>query len=165
MGRVQLITNELLEDLRTKAKLSPRLRVNHNFHQRPEDTVHRFLNVLIKGTYVRPHRHVTPPKSETLILLEGELDLLIFDDAGTIGNRSRLSGTASEGQFRGADIAPGIWHTVLVLTDHAICFEIKPGPWIDGSNDKDFAPWAPEEGNWQVGSYLASLCGVTSCIL
>ena len=41
---VQLLTDSLIESLVEKAKHSPRLRMNHNFHAGPEDNPHRFLN-------------------------------------------------------------------------------------------------------------------------
>ena len=46
----------------------------------------------------------------------------------------------------GVDVGPGIWHTVAILTDAAVCYEVKPGPY-SAANDKDFAPWAPREGD------------------
>ena len=157
MTRVRLITNDLLRSVAKKAMHSPRLRMNHNFHSDPSETVHRFLNVLLLGTYVRPHRHIFPPKSETLILLEGELDLITFEDDGAIRSRSRLSGTSGEHRIRGADIGAGIWHTVLVVTEHAVCFEVKPGPWTNNASDKDFAQWAPAETDPGASSYLVGL--------
>lgn len=157
MPRVQLITNELMKSVTEQAMQSPRLRMNHNFHSGPEETVHRFLNALIQGTYVRPHRHIFPPKSETLILLEGELDLITFEEDGAISSRCRLNGTSGTRGIRGADVAPGIWHTVLVVSKHAVCFEIKPGPWGGNNSDKDFAPWSPMETDPSASSYLASL--------
>jgi cupin fold WbuC family metalloprotein len=157
MAKVQLITNDLFQSVAEKAMHSPRLRMNHNFHSHPSETVHRFLNVLLQGTYVRPHRHIFPPKSETLVLLEGELDLITFENNGAISGRSRLSGTSGEHRIRGADIAAGIWHTVVVVTEHAVCFEVKPGPWTNNASDKDFAPWAPTETNPAASSYLVGL--------
>src|SRR5258708_14901111 len=136
MVGIQLITEELLHSVTAKATQSPRLRMHHNCHLDPGETVHRFLNVLIQGTYVRPHRHIFPPKSETLILLEGELDLITFEDDGAISYRCRLSGTSGSHLSRGADLAAGIWHTVLVLTKRVVCFEFKPVPWEGGASDK-----------------------------
>ena len=56
----------------------------------------------------------------------------------------------------GIDIAPGVWHTIAVLTPHAVCYEVKPGPY-SAANDKDFAPWAPREGDRGVEEYLDHL--------
>jgi cupin fold WbuC family metalloprotein len=58
--------------------------MNYNFHQSAEENPHRFLNVLLKGTYVRPHRHLTPPKAESFLILEGVIEVFLFDDAGVV---------------------------------------------------------------------------------
>ena len=155
---IQPITQALIEDLVERAANSPRLRLNHNFHSGPTDNPHRFLNVLMCGTYIRPHRHIDPPKAETFLVLEGEAEVIVFDDAGDIVDRYRLGAQSSEGHLWGVDLSPGVWHTILPLTDRAICFEVKPGPW-EPSTDKDFAPWAPAEGDPGVSAYLASLVG------
>jgi hypothetical protein len=42
------------------------------------------------------------------------------------------------------------------LSDHVVCFEVKPGPY-SAANDKDFAPWAPREGDTGAATYLAAL--------
>ena len=79
---VQLIDSALFLPLIERARQSPRLRTNHNFHTSMEDNPHRFLNVMIQGTYIAPHRHRDPPKAEAFIVLEGELAFFTFDDAG-----------------------------------------------------------------------------------
>jgi cupin fold WbuC family metalloprotein len=90
-------------------------------------------------------------KENMQLLLRGELALFIFDDAGEITSVTRLGRDPV-----GIDIGPGVWHSLAVLSDEAICFEVKPGPY-SAANDKDFAPWAPREGDPQVPEYLASL--------
>ena len=36
------------------------------------------LNAIQPGSYIRPHRHLDPPKSESLILLQGMLGYVSF---------------------------------------------------------------------------------------
>ena len=48
---LQLLDSNLLRTLIERARRSPRLRTNHNFHRSMEDNPHRFLNVLARGTY------------------------------------------------------------------------------------------------------------------
>ena len=43
------------------------------------------------------------------------------------------------------------WHTIAVLTEHVVCFEVKPGPY-SAENDKTLAPWAPREGDPRAGA-------------
>ena len=148
MSSLQVIDAALFLSLIERARRSPRLRTNHNFHSSMEDNPHRFLNVMIQGTYVAPHQHRDPPKSESLLALEGELAFFTFDDAGQITSTTILGRDAL-----GVDIQSGIWHTIAVLTDHVVCFEVKPGPY-SAATDKDFAPWAPREGDPRAGAYL-----------
>jgi cupin fold WbuC family metalloprotein len=149
--RIQLFDSELFNQLLDRARQSPRLRTNHNFHVSMEDNPHRFLNVMLKGTYITPHRHRDPPKAESFLVLSGELAFLTFDDSGQIADTHILGRNPI-----GIDIQPGVWHTLAVLSEHAICFEVKPGPY-SVANDKDFAPWAPREGEPRASEYLERL--------
>src|SRR3984885_13164766 len=81
---IQTLNRGLMDELIERAKGSRRLRVNHNFHASMEDNPHRFLNVMVKGTYVAPHRHLDPPKAESFVVLEGEVAFFIFDDSGNV---------------------------------------------------------------------------------
>jgi cupin fold WbuC family metalloprotein len=113
------------------------------------------FNVVQTGTYIRPHWHRTPPKDETLIVMEGAVHLFIFDDEGQILEHVRLE--AGSDCF-GVDIKAGMCHTFVVMEDDTVLFEAKPGPY-NPKTDKDFAPWAPEEGSPEATTYLADLFG------
>ena len=160
---IQTISDELIASLIERARRSPRRRINHNFHHDAADNPHRFLNVLLRGTYIAPHRHLLPPKSETFLVLRGSAGVLTFHDDSRIQNRYLLGEPASDAPAFagltpqiGIDLAPGVWHTVAALSDAAVCFEVKPGPW-DPQSDKEFAPWAPREGEPGTDAYLAAL--------
>jgi cupin fold WbuC family metalloprotein len=151
--RVQLMTAALFERVLGEAIASPRRRMNFNFHATLEENPSRLLNVLLRGTYITPHRHSDPPKAESFVVLEGRIAVVIFDDSGRVEQRYALGrGEAA----MGIDIAPGIWHTAAALSDHAICFEVKPGPYVQAV-DKEFAPWAPREGDPRCAGYLETL--------
>jgi cupin fold WbuC family metalloprotein len=152
--RIQLFDSELFEELLERAAHSPRLRTNHNFHVSMEDNPHRFLNVMLRGTYITPHRHRDPPKAESFLVLSGELAFFTFDESGQIEEVHVLGRNPI-----GIDIQPGVWHTLAVLSEHAICFEVKPGPY-SVMNDKDFATWAPREGDPNAPEYLERLISV-----
>lgn len=151
MAAVQLLTHDLFATIEQEAAASPRRRQNFNFHTGPADNPHRMLNVLLRGTYVRPHRHVTPPKTEAFLPLTGSVGIVIFDDAGAVTAAYRLD---AAGPVRGIDLPAGVWHTVLALTDSSVCYEVKPGPW-EPASDKDFAAWAPAEGDAECAAFLA----------
>lgn len=151
-GPVQLIDEALLEATLARAVASPRGRINHNFHPDLASNLHRFLNAWTRGSYAAPHRHLQVPKPESFVMLRGELALFVFDDAGAVTERHILG---RDGVL-GIDLAPGLWHTVAALTETAVCFEVKAGPY-DAATDKEFAPWAPREGDPAAADYLARL--------
>jgi len=151
MSSVQLIDDALLAATLERARLSPRLRTNHNFHSGPADNPHRFLNAWVRGTYAAPHRHLLPPKAESFIVLRGEVAVFLFDDVGTVTERHILGR-----DLVGIDLAPGVWHTLAPLSATAVCFEVKPGTY-HVTNYKEFAPWAPAEGEPEAPAYLERL--------
>jgi cupin fold WbuC family metalloprotein len=152
---MMLIDQELIQATLEKARQSPRRRMNHNFHAGPEDNPHRFLNVLLENTYIAPHRHLRPPKAESFLVIEGLITLFCFEDDGTVRSR-HLLGRGPEAEALGIDLAVGVWHTLTALTPYAVCYEVKPGPW-DPATDKEFAPWAPREGDETAPEYLRRL--------
>jgi cupin fold WbuC family metalloprotein len=85
------------------------------------------------------------------VVLEGELAFFTFDDAGQITSTVVLGRGAV-----GVDIEPSVWHSMAVLTPHVVCFEVKPGPYAVAT-DKDFALWAPKEGDPRARAYLEKL--------
>ena len=151
MQDAQILNSELFARLLERARDSPRRRTNHNFHASMEENPHRFLNVMLKGTYITPHRHADPPKTEGFVVLKGEVATFIFDDAGNVVETHILGRGAI-----GIDIQAGVWHTFAVLSEHAVCYEVKPGPY-SAANDKDFAKWAPKEGSEGTAEYLERL--------
>jgi len=149
---VQLIDDALLDATLARALTAPRGRINHNFHPDMASNPHRFLNAWTRGSYAAPHRHLAVPKPESFLVLRGELALFVFDDAGNVTERHLLGRNG----VVGIDLAPGLWHTVAAVTETAVCFEVKAGPY-DAATDKEFAPWAPREGDPAAVDYLARL--------
>lgn len=152
---MQFIDDQIIRKTLEAARQSPRRRMNYNFHSGPEDNPHRFLNVMLRDTYVAPHRHLRPPKAESFLVLEGCIVLITFEDDGAIRGRHYL-GDRAPATAHGIDLEPGVWHTLTAISDHAVCYEVKPGPW-DPATDKEFAPWAPREGDPQAPEYLRNL--------
>lgn len=98
-----IINEHLLNETSAKAKASPRLRMNYNFHQSLENKCHRFLNAVEPGTVVEIHRH--PTKDETFVLLRGRVVVNTYNDDGTVKESVELCPT--EGKY-GVNIPKGI---------------------------------------------------------
>ncbi|HET9794445.1 MAG TPA: WbuC family cupin fold metalloprotein [Thermoanaerobaculia bacterium] len=136
------ITRETIRTVSREAASSPRRRKNRNLHAM-EDPVHRLLNGMEPGTYVRPHRHLHPPKSETALVVAGRIGILFFDDAGSVLERRALE---AGGETIGADFPPEAWHTLVALSPGSVFFETKAGPYAPPP-EADLASWSPPEGS------------------
>jgi cupin fold WbuC family metalloprotein len=150
------ITAETIEDLLTQAARASRKRVNLNLHKEPSDPINRFLNAGISGTYIQPHRHRVG-KWELLSLIQGHLDVVLFEDNGRIKRRMTLDSRISNL----IEIPGGEWHSFVFCSPGAVVLEVKPGPY-EPDLDKEFATWAPREGESASASFLAWLERATS---
>lgn len=153
---MKIINERLLDETTARAKQSSRLRMNHNFHEELDDPVNRLLNAMEPGTYIRPHRHLNPDKDEIFLLLRGKAMLFLFDEEGAITEKLLLDPKAGS---CGAEIAPGVWHCLLVLESGTVVYEVKPGPFAPLGTD-NMAPWSPapddEKGVDEYLTYLTS---------
>ncbi|WP_080903845.1 WbuC family cupin fold metalloprotein [Parabacteroides sp. Marseille-P3160] len=148
------IDRTLLDETTARAKVSPRLRMNYNFHEKLDDPVNRLLNAMEPGTYIRPHRHCNPDKNEIFLLLRGRVALFIFDDEGKVLESVILD--PDQGEY-GGEIEAGIWHGLLVLESGSVIYEVKNGPFAP-LLPENFAPWSPEPGNEEaVAAYMKQL--------
>lgn len=150
---LKIVSQKLLEELSEKAKNSPRRRLNHNFHEELADPINRMLNAFEPGTYTQPHKHENPDKREVFIVLRGSLVVVIFDDSGNPTDFVLLD--CHKGNYA-IEIPPGVWHNVISLESGTVVYEIKDGPYQQIS-DKNFASWAPKEGDPDCDEYLRKL--------
>ena len=148
---MKLIDKKLLDETTAKAKQSPRLRMNYNFHEKPDDPVNRLLNAMEPGTYIRPHRHTNAAKDEITLVLRGKVAAFIFDDDGLILEKKIVS---PQEEVYGIEFKADCWHGLLVLETGTVVYEIKEGPFTPLSPD-DLALWSPEaEKTKEVNEYL-----------
>ena len=104
-------------------------------------------------TYVRPHKHVNPDKREVFFILKGKAAVIEFDEKGNITDHEILD--PLQGSYA-AEIAPGVFHTIVSLETGTVAYEVKDGPY-NPEDDKHFAAWAPEEGSAESDPYLKNL--------
>jgi cupin fold WbuC family metalloprotein len=150
---LKIVSPEILDELCHKAKNSPRQRMNHNFHDDLADPINRMLNALEPGTYLQPHKHEKPDKREVFIVLRGSLVVVFFDDSGNVTDFILLD--PKTGNYA-VEIPVGAWHTLIALETGSVVYEVKDGPYFPIS-DKNFASWAPKEGEDGCNVYLKIL--------
>ena len=150
-GDVVVLSRALVERVIEASRTSPRRRIIQPFHKNEDELLHRMLNVLQPDTYVRPHRHLDPPKSESWVVLQGAVAFFTFEEDGRVRDYFELE---AGGEYFGVDLTPGLFHSLVVLAPDTVLFEAKSGPFAP-ANDKSFAPWAPAEDSPEAASYLA----------
>lgn len=150
---VTLLTEDLLALAVHGSHASNRKRMILPLHKSADASLHRMFNAMQPGTYIPPHRHCAPPKDESIVVVRGALCFLTFDEAGNV---LQMADIAANSPVFGVDVAAGIFHTFFILEPDTVMFEVKPGPYSP-FNDKDFADWAPREGDAGTADYLTHL--------
>jgi cupin fold WbuC family metalloprotein len=145
------ITTQLIDDVIEKARISPRLRMNYNFHPQLNDPVQRLLNALEPWTYIRPHKHTT--KEESFVLLRGTILAVVFNDDGTIRDHAILSQSTG---ILGVEFEENSFHMLTSLETGSAVYEIKEGPFVPHTEGSS-APWAPKEGIPESKEFLAKV--------
>ena len=121
---MKIIDTSLLDSVTEQATESPRLRMNHNFHDSMEAKSQRLLNALEPGTEIPIHRNRNTAK--TYILLRGTIGVLFYNNEREIIETIELNPLT--GKY-GIDIPAGQWHTLEVLEKGTVIFEVKDGPY------------------------------------
>jgi len=129
------ITQALLDELTSKAKASPRLRMNLDLRNSSEDNSQRMLNAIEPGSPLPIHRH--QQTSETVVCLRGRLVEEFYDEL------ERRCVEAIElspgGPCVAVNIPAGQWHTVRSLESGTVILEMKDGKYKPIS-DADILP-------------------------
>ena len=136
-----IISQQLLDELTAQAKENPRLRMNMDLRNGPEDKSQRMLNALEPGTVMPIHRH--RGSSETCICIRGHFEEYLYGYTET-----RSDGTPdpdSFGLIETIDMVPGgpilniekgQWHSLKCLESGTVLFEAKDGAYQPLSPDE-----------------------------
>ena len=129
------ITQALLDELTSKAKASPRLRMNLDLRNSSEDNSQRMLNAIEPGSPLPIHRH--QQTSETVVCLRGRRVEEFYDEL------ERRCVEAIElspgGPCMALSIPAGQWHTVRSLESGTVILEMKDGKY-EPISDADILP-------------------------
>ena len=155
-GPVFQLSDAMIQNGLDASRLSPRKRIILPLHRMQEAEVQRMLNFLQPGTYIRPHKHNRAHASESIVVLQGSLVFIIFDEDG---NPIQYLNSHSGHPSAVIDIEPDVWHSFVVTEPDTILFEAKKGPYSP-MLDKEFAPWAPEEFTPDAAGYLKKMTGL-----
>ena len=117
-----IIDQPILDQLTARAKASPRLRMNLDLRNSPDDQSQRMLNAIEPGTILPIHRHRTT--SETVVCLRGHFEEYFYDAQGRLTETIDMvpGGTL-------INIPAGQWHNLKSLENGTVLLECKDGAW------------------------------------
>ena len=121
----------LLDELTAQAKVSPRLRMNLDLRNSPNDQSQRMLNALEPGTVMPIHRH--RHSSETVVVLRGKVKWVYYNDKKEVTDTFIV---APGSDLVGLSVPMGQWHSLECLETGTVIFESKDGA---------FEPMRPED--------------------
>eukprot|EP01105_Mastigella_eilhardi_P006956 TRINITY_DN18448_c0_g1_i1.p2 TRINITY_DN18448_c0_g1~~TRINITY_DN18448_c0_g1_i1.p2 ORF type:complete len:161 (-),score=46.32 TRINITY_DN18448_c0_g1_i1:111-593(-) len=150
---VRFFDAAFLDAVTAAARSNARQRQHLNLHAAHDEPVQRLFNAVEPGSYICPHRHALLPANENLFIVRGRLGVLIFDDAGAVSHARLL---VAGGEACGAELAAGVWHTVVSMAPGTVMLEVKQGPFVP-TRPEEFAPWAPEPGSEAAAQWLAQM--------
>ena len=152
------ISKQEILRIKLDALSDPLGRVRYCLHESPEDLLHYMVIGSLKGTYVQPHRHI---KSSVFYqIIEGRLEVLMFDSGGNISHRFNMDAKEKH-SYHFVRLNPNVWHTEIYLSEVAIFCEVIAASL--GKEANPVAPWAPDESDEQAcQEYLAKLMDTDS---
>ncbi len=142
--------DEEIAFLKRQAQANTRKRARICAHKSNDDALHEMVIAIWTSSYIHPHKHIG--KSESFHIIEGEVDIAIFDEAGTVVDVIELGAMGSGRKFY-YRLSERAFHTLLIRTDYLVVHEVTNGPF-----DRDrtvLAPFAPSEDEvHQVRDYM-----------
>jgi len=131
-----------IEEMKKLALLNKRKRIRLCAHHSPTDLLHEMLIIHEKSCYVRPHKHLG--KDESITVLEGEADVVLFNDDGSIQGVQSM-GEINSGKKFFCRILDSVYHMLIIRSELLLFHECTQGPF---NRDKTIFPdWAPVEGS------------------
>ncbi len=128
--------------LKEKSKDNERERCRICAHKDINEKIHEMFIVHTKDAYVRPHKHIN--KNESIHVIEGSADVVIFDDRGNIKEVMQM-GDYSSGRKFYYRINDPYFHTLYITSKFLVFHETIKGPF--NRDDTIFAPWSPDEND------------------
>lgn len=135
------ITGAMVREVKERCVDSVLGRFRICLHHTTLDAVQEMVIAVRRGSYMQPHCH--PGRSTSLLVLEGTLDVHLFDDQG-----SRLRTTTLNPYPQGTPfclrLEAGVWHMPMCRSDVCVFYETLQGPFLQDESNL-WAPWSPPD--------------------
>jgi cupin fold WbuC family metalloprotein len=131
-----------LSRLKAAAIASPLGRSRVCVHLDDSSAVQEMILAVRQDVLFRPHRHLN--KTESFHMIEGALDIVVFDEGGRPIGGVQLAATGNGKSFY-YRLNEAHYHAILPRTPVVIFHETTTGPFL--MNETQFADWAPQESS------------------
>ena len=139
-GPIATIGSAEIAFLRRKVADNPKGRVRINCHQNNSDLLHEMMIAVRPDSYIQPHKH--PGKNESFHIIYGAVDIVIFEDDGTIREVVSLAAKDETKAFY-YHMSKPFFHTLVISSDLLVIHEITNGPFFKEATI--FGSFAPAE--------------------
>ncbi|NDB85209.1 MAG: cupin fold metalloprotein, WbuC family [Alphaproteobacteria bacterium] len=136
-----------MEYLKSRALMAPRKRYRICLHSNHSNLTQEMLICLVGFNYFHPHRH-PGNRSESYHLIEGELDVYLFNEYGGVIQKIELSAPKSDVKCNKPFIyrvSGSVYHFTVPRSKLTIYHEVLSGPW--DMNSIEYASFAPGEND------------------
>ncbi|MBL4759659.1 MAG: WbuC family cupin fold metalloprotein [Mariprofundaceae bacterium] len=139
------LTPEHINDIKRRAKESPRQRYRLCMHHSLDDQIQEMVIAGTNDTYMPPHRH-PKGKSESYHMIEGTMTVYFFNDEGEVIHTLEI-GDANSGKPCLYRLSSNEWHMPVPNSEWVVYHECYVGP-FDREHDMELASWAPHEKDY-----------------
>ncbi len=146
---IVFVSQSDLDELKKFAQLNSRQRVRLCAHRNPGDAMHEMFIVHMRDCYVRPHKHIG--RSESMSILEGEVDVVLFHEDGAIRQVIPM-GAQGTGKVFYQRLSDPIYHTLIIRSEFLVFHESTEGPFQ--RENTVFPVWAPVEQGAGSGEFI-----------
>jgi cupin fold WbuC family metalloprotein len=147
--KIPVIGTKEIGELKRLALLNQRKRVRVCTHDSPNSKLHEMFIVHTKECYVRPHKHIG--KDESISVIEGVVDVVLFNNTGDICEVINLDAVSPVG-LRYCRLPSSTYHMFIIRTEFLVFHECTQGPFI--RNDTIFPEWAPLDGSFKQEGFI-----------
>ena len=139
--------------IKSQADRNERKRARICVHKKSEDPLHEMMIAISAKSYIHPHKHLG--KSESFHIIEGKVDVVVFDDDGGVAEVIKL-GDPTTGRDFYYRLDQNLFHTLLIKSDFLVVHEVTNGPFLRDKTAQ--ATWAPTEGDTaETANYMEHL--------
>lgn len=126
------LSNNHIKRLKLAALDAPLRRARYCLHKNENDLVQEMVIAFCRDSAVPVHRH--KGKSESFHVIEGEIDIIFYDDDGNPTHTVSLDATGEEKPFI-YRLNCDLWHTVKPKTEFVVIHEITTGPFVKSEQE------------------------------